>query len=254
MSNVTGVILTYNEERYIEECIKSLSWTDEIIVLDSGSTDRTVEISQALGTFIYTRPFRDFADQRNAAIGMISSEWVFFLDADERVSPQLAAEVRAAVQDSEITGFWIPRHNYQIGRLILHAGLYPDYQLRLFRKDNGHYDTTQKVHERVVLNGTAGYFTNPIIHISCETWADFIRHQKRYAQMKAEMHFERGIKPTYHFIAGPVLEFLRRYLILQGFRDGIHGLYLSYVFAYYYLIMYVNLARLWKTRGLETSV
>ena len=224
MSDLTAVVLTLNEEAHIADCLESLKWCDEVIVLDSLSTDRTVEIARQHGAKAILRPFGDFADQRNAALELIDSDWVLFVDADERVSTQLAAEMLQAIRNPRFNGFWIPRHNYQMGKLILHAGLYPDYQLRLFRKREGHYDPAQKVHEGVSIEGDGGYLKNPLIHISCHTWSDFVDHQKHWARLKAEVHFERGVKPSYHFIVGPTLEFLRRYIYLQGYRDGLHGL------------------------------
>lgn len=247
MSSLTAVVLTLNEEAHVAACLDSLKWCDEVTVLDSLSTDRTVEIARHYGAKVILRPFRDFPDQRNAALDMVRTDWIFFVDADERVPPQLAAEVVQAIEDPEVDGYWIPTHNYQMGKLILHAGLYPDYHLRLFRKGKGRYDPTQKVHERVVLDGAAGYLENPLVHISCNSWSDFTDHQKQWARLKAQVHFERGVRPTYHYVVGPVLEFLRRYVYLRGYRDGLHGLRLSCVFAYYYFVMYVNLGKMWKT-------
>jgi hypothetical protein len=248
VSTLTAVVLTRNEEAHLADCLESLKWCKEVIVLDSFSTDRTVEIARQLGAEVSLHPFQNFAHQRNAALGLVRSEWVLFVDADERVSPQLAAEISNAINDGHHDGYWIPTHNYQLGKLILHAGLYPDNHLRLFRKDKGFYSSSQMVHEGVTLDGTAGYLANPLIHISCETWKDFTDHQKHYARLKARMHFERGVKPSYHFVVGPVLEFLRRYIYLRGYRDGLHGLRLSLIFAYYYFVMFVLLYRLWKTQ------
>jgi glycosyltransferase involved in cell wall biosynthesis len=250
---LTAVVLTKNEEPYIADCLRSLMWCDKVIVLDSHSTDRTIEIARQFNPQIVLHPFRNFADQRNIAISMVESEWVLFVDADERVSNKLSAEIRVAINNQEYNGYWIPTHNYQMGKLILHAGLYPDYHLRLFQAQKGQYDPTQKVHERVILEGNAGFLTNPLIHISCETWSDFTDHQKYYAQLKAQVHFERGIKPSYHFVVGPILEFLRRYVRLKGYRDGKHGLYLSCVFAYYYFVMFIHLHNLWRTRSRKTG-
>lgn len=248
MSELTAIVLTWNEEDYIAECLSSLKWCETVMVLDSLSTDRTVEIARQHGAKVMLRPFSSFPDQRNAALGLVETDWVFFVDADERVPPQLASEVALATTTTEFDGYWIPTHNYQMGKLILHAGLYPDYHLRLFRKSKGHYDPAQKVHEYVRLDGAEGYLENPLIHVSCRTWSDFIGHQKRWARLKAEVHFDRGVKPTYHFIAGPTLEFLRRYIRLRGYRDGLHGLYLSCIFAYYYFVMYVHLGKIWAAR------
>jgi glycosyltransferase involved in cell wall biosynthesis len=248
VSDLTAVVLTKNEESYIGDCLDSLTWCDEVIVLDSLSTDRTVEVARQRGAKPILRPFKDFAEQRNAALGFINSDWVLFVDADERVSPQLALEISHALTASDFDGYCLPRHNYQIGKLILHAGLYPDYQLRLFRKGKGRYDPAQKVHEKVNLDGVTGYLKNPLLHISCHTWSEFVDHQKRWARLKAEVHFDRGVRPSYHFFVGPTLEFLRRYVYLRGYRDGLHGLYLSWIFAFYYFVMYVHLGRMWMTR------
>lgn len=249
MNLITAVVLTKNEENYIADCLESLKWCDEMMVFDSLSSDRTVEIAREAGARVVQRAFTNFAEQRNAAIELATSDWIFFVDADERVSPLLAAEISTVMNKENYDGYWVPTHNYQVGKLILHAGLYPDYHLRLFRRVKGRYDPVHKVHERVILEGTSSYLANPLIHIWCETWSDFIDHQKRYAMMKAEMHFECGVKPSYHFIVGPILEFLRRYIYMQGFRDGLHGLYLSCIFAYYYFVMYVNLSKLWITQS-----
>ena len=160
MNKLSAVVLTKNEEGHVADCLDSLKWCPEVVVLDSYSSDRTAEIARLFGARVVLRPFQNFADQRNAAIDLVSSEWIFFVDADERVSPQLAAEISAAVQNQNYAGYWIPRHNYQLGRLILHAGLYPDYVLRLFRIGAGRYDPAQKVHEQVLLDGAAGYLVS----------------------------------------------------------------------------------------------
>jgi (heptosyl)LPS beta-1,4-glucosyltransferase len=249
VSDLTAVVLTKNEQAHIAGCLESLKWCDKVIVLDSFSSDRTVEIARQLGVQVVLRPFNNFADQRNAALKLVRSEWVLFVDADERISPQLAEEISRAINTSSQAGYWIPTHHYQMGKLILHAGFYPDHHLRLFQKGKGHYDPVHKVHEKVILDGATGYLSNPLTHQMFDTWHDFREHQKHYAQLKAEVHFERGVKPSYHFIIGPILEFLRRFIYLKGYRDGLHGLHLSYLFAYYYFRMYVNLSKLWKTQS-----
>ncbi|MBN1261570.1 MAG: glycosyltransferase family 2 protein [Anaerolineae bacterium] len=243
MPELTAVILTRNEEAYLPACIESLRWVDEIVVFDSGSTDRTVAIARELGATVLHHPFRDFASQRNAALDAVDGEWVLFLDADERATPALAAEVRAAIQDPNYTGWWIPCHTYLCGRLTYGAGMYPDYHLRLMRRGKARYDPQQSVHERVILEGAAGQLHNPHIHINCEDWRGFMEHQDLYAHYKARIHFAAGRNPVYHFVAGPLLEFWRRFVTLRGYRDGMHGLILSTIFAYYIFVMYI---RLWK--------
>jgi hypothetical protein len=245
MNDITAVILTKNEEIHLPDCLAGLSWCDEVLVFDSLSTDRTLEISRQAGAHILQRAFTNFADQRNAALETVTTAWVLFVDADERVPVELAQEILAAIHDTKYNAYAIPRHNYQLSRLILHAGLYPDYQVRLLKKGKASYDPDQIVHERVILEGAAGYLTHHFIHYLCDSWGEYKQQQKLYAQMKAKIYFAQGVKPSYHFFTGPILEFLRRYIYLQGFRDGWHGLYLSWIYAYYYFIAYVNLAKLW---------
>lgn len=245
MKDISIVILTKDEELYIAACIESLKWADEIVVFDSYSSDCTVEIAQSLGVTVIQHPFRNFADQRNAALKVIDSEWVFFVDADERVTPELAIEVQEAIKDPTYHGWWIPTHNYVLGRLILHAGLYPDYHLRLMKRDTARYDTTQKVHEKVILKGKDGYLHNHLIHISCNTWNEFKEHQFIYAKYKAENYWERGFKSSYHVFVGPIVEFIRRFFYFRGYKDGFYGFYLSLLFAYSNHLMYRYLYNLW---------
>jgi glycosyltransferase involved in cell wall biosynthesis len=168
VDNLTAVVLTKDEETHITDCLGSLAWCGRILVLDSGSCDRTVQIARNLGADVHFRAFDNFASQRNAALAIMNSEWVLFVDADERVSAALANEIQIAIINDAFTGYWIPTHNYQNGRLILNAGLYPDYHLRLFKRDKGRYNPHQIVHETVLLEGQASHLQNPLVHISCD--------------------------------------------------------------------------------------
>jgi glycosyltransferase involved in cell wall biosynthesis len=253
MIRITAVVLSKNEEQHIAECLGSLAWCGRVLVLDSGSSDRTVEIAREMGVEVHFRAFDNFANQRNAALEMVSSKWVLFVDADERVSAALASEIQKAINNQKLNGYQIPTHNYQNGRLVLNAGMFPDYHLRLFKTSQGHYDPNQKVHEIVMLQGQTSYLKHPLIHISCETWSDFINHQKQWARMKAQVKYDQGQKPGYHYLAGPLLEFHRRYIALKGYRDGLHGLYLSLIFAYFIFAMYWHLGRLWRTQQPKQS-
>ncbi len=251
MSKLSAVVLTKNEEAYIAGCIESLRWADEVVVFDSGSTDRTVEIAGELGAVVIQHPFRDFASQRNAALQAVGSEWIFFVDADERIPPALAGEILQAVRDPEIDGWWLPTYNYLLGRLMLNAGLHPDYHLRLFRRGCASYDSNIKVHEKPTLEGKTGYLQNPLIHYSCENWGEFRNHQGIYAGYKAQAMYEQGTRTNFfHFVAGPFLEFIRRYFRLRGYKDGWNGLILSLTFSFYVLVMHLRLWRLW--RGIQT--
>ena len=247
-SQLTVVILTKNEEHNIADCIESVRWADEVVVFDSLSQDRTVEIAQELGAKVIQRPFRDYADQRNAALEAVESHWVFFVDADERGTPELAAEVRQVIEDETKAGWWVPRHNYIFGRLTRRAGWFPDYQLRLLKRECARYDPAREVHEVVILDGQAGYLKNVLIHYNYDTLSQFLERQNRYTDYEARILYEQGIRPRLrNFILQPLREFRRRYVSLQGWKDGFHGLLLSGLMAYYNLVMYVRLRRLWRT-------
>jgi len=243
------IILTKNEEKTIADCIASVQWADEVMVFDAFSQDRTVEIAQGAGATVFQHHFQNFAQQRNAALDTVDSDWVFFADADERATPELAVELRRAIQDESRSGWWVPRHNYIFGRVIRHAGWYPDYQLRLLRPGKARYDPRRGVHELVILDGEEGYLENPLIHYNYDTLAQFIERQNRYTDYEARILFDQGVRPKPHnFVLQPLREFRRRYVLLEGYKDGFHGLLLSLLMAYYTLVMYLRLRRLWQSK------
>ena len=250
VAKLTAIILTKNEEKNIADCIASVLWADEVVVFDSFSQDGTVEIAREAGATVLKHPFHDFAQQRNAALDAVDCDWVFFVDADERATPELAVEVRRVIQDESPSGWWVPRHNYILGRVIRHAGWYPDYQLRLLRQGHARYDPQREVHEIVILAGEEGYLANPLIHYNYDTLAQFVERQNRYTDYEARILFDQGLRPRPHnFILQPLREFRRRYVSLKGYRDGFQGLLLSLLMAYYTLVMYLRLRRLWQSKS-----
>jgi len=237
------VVLTKNEEANISDCLQSVRWADKLYVLDCLSTDRTVELARQAGAEVQQRPFVNFADQRNAALEMFEAEWIFFVDADERGTPELGAEVRRVIREESAVGWWVPRRNYIWGRWIRHAGWYPDYQLRLLKRGLACYDPEREVHEVVILDGPEGYLQNPLIHYNYSTVRQFLRRQDFYADYEAGILVEQGIRPRPHnLVLQPLREFRRRYLTLQGYKDGGHGLLLSLLMAYYTFVGY------WRAR------
>ncbi|NLE74760.1 MAG: glycosyltransferase family 2 protein [Actinobacteria bacterium] len=245
MTDLTAVVLTKDEEAYIADCLKSLQWCDRVLVLDSLSADRTVEIARELGAEVVLRPFQNFADQRNAAIGLVSSEWILFVDADERVSTELAEEVRAVIRLSEFDGWWVPTKNNYFGRWLSYGGFYPDYHLRLARKARLRFDALQRVHEHPTLQGKAGYLRNPLIHLCYQSLAELRATKARYAALLAEIHFEKGTVPTYHLIAAPILTFGEQLLVKKGYKDGWLGLFISLLWGYFAFDEYRRLLLLW---------
>ncbi|MCX7669476.1 MAG: glycosyltransferase family 2 protein [Anaerolineae bacterium] len=232
------VILTKNEARHIGECLATLGFADAVVLSDSYSDDGTVEIARAAGATIFQRPFDNFAGQRNAALEAVEAEWVFFVDADERITPELAAEVRQVIGARPEVGWWVPRHNFIAGHPVRHGGFYPDYQLRLLRRDRARYDPDRPVHEVVLLDGPAGYLQNPMIHYNYASWAQFHAKQRRYARMEGRILRERGVRPWPHkFVRQPLREFWRRYVTLEGYKDGWVGLKLAVLLGFYYGFM-----------------
>jgi glycosyltransferase involved in cell wall biosynthesis len=246
MDGLVAVILTYNEEKHIDACINSVKWCDRVVVFDSFSTDRTCEIARSLGASVLQHPFKGYGSQRQAAMDALEARWVLFVDADERVTPELAGEVREKLaQERDEVGWWIPRHNYIFGRLTLHAGWHPDYQLRLLRMDRSRWDPEREVHELPILDGPAGYLEQVLIHYNYDSLRLFIAKQEKYVEIDARMLHDAGerCKP-WSPLWMPVRHFKWRYIDLKGYRDGLHGLWLCVLMSYYEGLKYARLARL----------
>ncbi len=242
---LTAIILTLNEARHVQPCIKSLGWADRVVVFDAYSQDETVPLASAAGAEIYRSPFENYAQQRNAALAAIQTDWVFFVDADERGTAELAAEIRRVTGSRGETGWYVPRHNVIFGRLTRGAGWYPDYQLRLFK--HGHVRYERPVHEIAVVNGAVGHLENPLIHYNYQDVAHFQTKQRAYTAYDASMLKAEGVRPKPHtFILQPLRHFYWRFIALGGYKDGPHGLRLSLYMAYYEWVKYRKLAALWR--------
>lgn len=241
---IAAVVLTLNEEENIEACLASLEWADRRVVFDSFSTDRTVELARQGGAEVIQHPFENYAQQRNAALERVDAEWIFFVDADERATPELAKEVRAVTAgDREEVAWWVPRHNYIFGRLTLGAGWYPDYQLRLVRR--GHARWERPVHEIAVVDGPTGYLQTPLIHYNYRDLSDFIARQRRYTDYDVRVLLDEGVRPRFYTpYTQAARHFWWRFVTLRGARDGLHGLRLSLLMAYFEAVKYRRLRRM----------
>ena len=244
MTKLTAVILTLNEARHIVPCIESLRWADAILVLDSFSTDATVALAEEAGARVIQHPFENYSQQRNVALDAVlaseESDWLFFVDADERATPELAAEIQAIIAaDREEIGWWAPRHNIILGHRMRGAGWRPDYQLRLLRPDRARYDPRRAVHEEAQLDGPTGRLEHSLIHYNYDTLGQFIAKQRRYTAYDVGILIEKGVHPK---ATTPYTQLLRhvwwRFVTLQGWRDGLYGLLLSALMGYYEMIKY----------------
>ncbi len=234
---LAAVVLAKDVANHIAPCLETLHFTDQVVVIsDPGPDDGTKALARAAGAQVIERAFDNFAGQRNAALDTVDAEWVFFVDADERATAELAAEVCDVIAASgEPVGWWVPRHNVIAGQRVRYGGFSPDYQLRLLRHGRARYDPDRPVHEVVLLDGPSAYLKNVLIHYNYDTWAQFHAKQQRYARFEGRMLRERGVRPWPHkFITVPFREWRRRYLALQGYRDGWLGLKLACLLAYYY--------------------
>ncbi len=241
------VVLTLNEERHLRGCLASVAGLAErLLVIDSGSQDRTPEIARMSGAEVLERPFNGFASQRNAALALVDQSWVLFLDADERVTPALRDKIREAIQQApdNIAGFWLPRRNWMFGRELRGGGWWPDYQLRLLRRGHARYQTGREVHEVVELDGEAGRLSEPLRHLNYDSIAEFRSKQLRYARLRVDVLHAEGRRPRNRtFVGQPVREFGRRLVSLGGYRDGLLGLFLATAMAWYELRSWLWLRR-----------
>jgi glycosyltransferase involved in cell wall biosynthesis len=239
--SISAVVITLNEEANIEGCLRSLSFADEIVVLDSFSTDRTVELARRYTDKVSCREFVGFSDQKNAAIELATGEWVFIVDADEVVPVGLAKEIAAAVQTDEFDSYRMPRSTDFLGRNMRHSGWYPDYQLRLARKSKAHIPD-RLVHETLEVDGACGTLKNALIHYSYPDLNTYLRKMLLYTGSAARQKAREGRKASpLDLLLNPPMVFFKMYVIKQGFMDGLHGLVLSVLSACSAAIRYITL-------------
>ena len=236
------VISAFNEEKMLPGCLESVkSLADEIIVVDNSSTDDTEKIAKKFTNKVFTHKNDPLSIdiQKNFGFEKATGDWIFSIDADERVTPELAKEIKDSIGLASESGFWVPRKNILFGKWIEHTGWYPDEQLRLFKKGKGKY-AAKHVHEDLVVEGEVAHLQNHILHENYQTISQFIeRNLLRYAPNEAESLIEKGYAFSYlDSLRMPVREFLSRYFAREGYKDGLHGLVLSLLLAAYHLAIF----------------
>jgi glycosyltransferase involved in cell wall biosynthesis len=233
--SLSVVIITLNEEANLARTLASVAWADEIVVVDSGSTDDTRKVAESFGAKFFVEPWKGFAAQKNSALAKATGDWILSLDADEEVEPALAQEIREALAaNPSVAGFWIPRKNFFLGRWIKHGGYYPDRKLRLFRRGTAAFED-RLVHEDVRLEGESASLRNNLLHHAYPTLEDYIEHMNRYSSLGAQMAIERRAR-SFSFVdivARPKLTFFYNYVLRLGFLDGREGLLLHLYHADY---------------------
>ena len=249
MPNLSAVVITRNEEANIGRCLQSLQIADEIIVIDSGSTDRTVEIAESMGARVFSIQWTGYGPAKKEGVSKASGKWIISLDADEELSPELAREISGTVLlEMEHNGYYTRRKTNFLGRWIYHCGWYPDYVLRLFKKADGDFNDSV-VHERVVLNGRTGFLKGEILHYSYKNVERYFEKFNNYTTMGAEQAYKSGKKAGwYHIALKPPVAFIKHYIMKLGFLDGLEGFIISVFSAMAVMVKYSKLKEIIKRK------
>lgn len=247
--SLSVILITKNEAANIRDCLQSVAWADEIIVVDSGSTDDTCSIAKEMGAKVYVHAdWPGFGPQKNRALDYAGNDWVFSIDADERVTPELRAEIETAMQTGKAEGYFCPRLSQFCGQFVHHSGWYPDYVLRLFKRGTGRFSESL-VHESVLLTGRSEKLKTPLLHYSYLTKDDVERKVEQYSTAAAKQMFQAGKRSS---PAGAALRggwaFVRTYLLRLGVLDRRAGLNIARMNARTTYLKYLKLEALRKVQ------
>ncbi len=243
-ASLSVCIVTYNEEKNIRDCLKSVAWADEIIIVDSFSSDKTVEICREFTDVVVQREWKGQIDQKSFALTRAKHEWVLLIDADERLSPELVEEIKEELSKGnvEYDGFYFPRLVHYLGRWINHGEWYPDYKLRLFRRTKARIGGVEP-HDKVDLTGGhLKYLKGDMWHFTYKNIFDQVQTLNRFSSISAQEIAKQG-KAFHPFqvLLRPIIRFVTAYIIRGGFRDGIPGLIIAVISSFYVLLKYFKL-------------
>lgn len=256
MSKISVVISAFNEEKNIEKCLKSLSFADEIVVVDNQSTDKTEDLAKKYTKNVFTQKNnpKQIDIQKNFGFEKVTGDWILSIDADEEVTPELKDEIKKILNSkpssiANINGFWIPRKNFMFNKWIKeNTGWYPDYQLRLFRKGKGKYKS-QHVHEDLEVAGETERLKEHLIHHNYDSISQYVQKVMIYAPNEAENKLENGyIFSYFDAIRFPLADFLNWFFARKGYKDGFHGFILALMQAFYHFLVF---AFIWEKKGFK---
>ncbi len=257
--NVSLVIISLNEEKHIQNCIKSVHWVDDIVVLDSGSTDNTIALAESCGARVFKESWRGFGPQKRRAVELAKNNWVLCLDADEELSRELSTEIYQFFTEklsskqtlaSQVDGGCFPRKSYHLFTWITHGGWYPDFQYRFFNKDKCNW-SDDLIHEKVMMKNPHT-FKNDLIHYPFENLKAQIQKNNAYSSLLAEkLYFEaKKVQIIHHLFLKPIVKFIECYYFKRGFQDGIAGYIIASSAAFSQFLKY---AKLWEMQKKEKS-
>lgn len=253
---LTGLVITRNEERSIRDCLNSLKWVDEIIVVDAESEDATVEYAKEFTEHVFIKPWAGFGPQKNFAIEQARGVWILIVDADERVTDDLMDTIRGLIRSgpkSHIAGYRIPRRNYFYGRWMQYGGMFPDLQVRLFRKDRGRYDDTL-LHEHLVLHGDIEQLKTCLDHYSVPTIQHHVRKMIQYTSLGAQEKLKTIRTITYRNLLGHHAGTMLKTLVLRrGWNDGVHGCVAAMFAGFYTFVKYAKAYEILKSVSSESG-
>lgn len=232
---ISATIITFNEEHNIAEALESLAWADEIIVVDRDSSDRTVEVARQFTDRVFLREWQGYSAQKNFAAAQARNDWIFSLDADERVSPELAAQIARLKQEPEptVAGFEMPRLTFYLGRWIKHSGWYPDRKLRLYDRRRGRW-RGDYVHEALEVDGPVKRLNGEILHFTVRDASEHHTRLDRYTTLAAEQAHVNGKRASVaSVVLSPIAAFIRSYILKLGFLDGVQGFVIARFAAHY---------------------
>jgi glycosyltransferase involved in cell wall biosynthesis len=240
-------ILTHNEEENIRDCLESVKWVDEIVLVDEKSTDRTVAIAAEYTKNIFMVDHEAmFHKNKQIALKKCTGDWIFQIDADERVTPELKNEI-LTLGEGTFSGYWVPRKSKIFGKFLEHTGWYPDYQVKLFRNGKGKYPC-KSVHEMIEIEGEIGTLKSDLLHEHYKSVEQFIDRMNRYTTNDAAFINKPVVWSD--AVRYPLDEFLKRFFYWEGYKDGMHGLTLSFLMALYRLVVF---AKLWEKQKFKSE-
>ncbi|OAN48455.1 glycosyl transferase [Chloroflexus islandicus] len=255
MACLSIAIIARDEARHIAGCLRSVAGLsdDVVVIVDAQTRDATAAIAAEHGAQVLIEPWRGFSAQRNFALQRCRGEWVLFIDADERLTPELFVELATLLRrgpPAHIAGYRIPRYNLFFGQRLRGGGWYPDYQLRLLRREAAHFDERVAVHEVATLRGETGALRGHLLHLNIERLDELWQKQARYAFAEATMLYRAGRRMRWrNLIGAPAREFTRRYIQLGGWRDGWLGVFLCATLAWHEVVKFCMLRGLQERQG-----
>lgn len=247
---LSAVLISLNAEAHLRECLQSVAWADEIVVLDSGSTDATPAICAELGAQFHRSPdWPGFGPQKNRALALAAGDWIFSIDTDEVCTPELRAQIEGAMRAGTHAAYEMPRRSSFCGHFMRHGGWWPDYVTRLFRRGCARFSDS-RVHERLLVDGSTGRLTTPLVHYTYDTLEQALAKAEHYATAGAQQAFEAGKRssPLQAALRG-AWAFVRTYVVRLGFLDGAPGLALARYNAHTTRLRYLKLWQLGQRRS-----